>query len=457
MVMYLDIVDKSEQGPYMEEREFDKLLIRKVRELVKEYNIRYDPDEVVPSDTSLANDVWKAGFTLVLEVGGYNISTHRRIIFSEDEIKDALKNIPEYIIIGEGSDSRIMKHRGIEDPDPPLVEAGPTGTLVSEDIYLETMISFAQENYIDAIGSGSLRTYNGREVKVGSPLEVRAAAKIIALAREALRIVNKPGLHINDVAATTPWAKMIAVNEDWGIRRSDSMLVAQMVELKTSYEHIALAEFMRHHGIVVGNLMTPIWGSYGGASPGTAVISVAEHIFGLLAYGGLKHYLSLTHMFNCNNTGRETLWVISVVGQAIANNSKMITLHDCYTATGPGTKMILYEVAAGAITSAVSGLHGTGIGSAGGKFMDQETGLECRLYGEVAKHSTQFKRSDANEIVKKIIAKYEDTLRKEKKVIPGKSFRELYDLKTIKPSKEWLQLYLEVKKELIDLGVPLSE
>ncbi|HIQ03926.1 MAG TPA: monomethylamine:corrinoid methyltransferase [Desulfurococcales archaeon] len=455
--MYLDIVDKSEQGPYIEERDFDKLLICKVKELIREYEITYDPEEVIPSDNTLANDVWRAGYRLLLEVGGYNISTRRRIVFDDSEVKSALKNIPDSIVIGQGCDARVMKHRRVEDTEQPIIEAGPTGTLVSEDIYLETMISFAQEDYIDAVGSGSLKTFNGREVKVGSPLELRAAAKIISLTREALRIVNKPGLHINDVAVTTPWAKMVAISEDWGIRRTDGILVAQMVELKTSYEHIALAEFAHKHGVIVGNLMTPIWGSYGGGSPGTAIISVAEHIFGLLAYKSLKHYLSLTHIFNCNNTGRETLWVISVVGQAIANNSKMITLHDCYTATGPGTKTILYEVAAGAITSAVSGLHGTGVGSAGGKFIDQETGLECRLYGEVAKHSVKLRRSDANEIVKKLISKYEDLLRRERRAIPGKSFRELYDIKTVKPVREWLKLYNEVKRELIDLGIPLPE
>ena len=106
------------------------------------------------------------------------MSTSRRILFTEDEIKDALKNIPESITIGAGAEQRVMKHRKIEDPEPPLFETGPTGTVVSEDIYLETMVSFAQEDHIDAIGSGSLRTFRGQEIRVGSPLEIRAAVTI---------------------------------------------------------------------------------------------------------------------------------------------------------------------------------------------------------------------------------------------------------------------------------------
>ncbi|OYT51910.1 MAG: hypothetical protein B6U73_00955 [Desulfurococcales archaeon ex4484_204] len=447
---------KSETGPYMEEREFDKLLVREVRSLVRSYGISYDPDEVVPSDNTLARDLWRAAYELVLRVGGYNMSTKRRLVFEEWEVKAALKNIPERIVIGCGEHARVMAHRGVEDPTEPLFETGPTGTVVSEDIYLETMISFAQEDFIDAVGSGSLATINGLEIKTGSPLEVMAATHIAAMNREALRKVGREGMHINDVAITTPWAKMAAVNEGWGIRRCDSMLVAQMIELKTSNEHLALAEFMLRHGIVVSNLMTPIWGGYGGDSPGTAVISLAEHIFGALVYGALKHFLSLTHYLTLNNTSRETLWVISTVGQAIAMNSKLISLHDCYSTFGPGTKEILYESAAGAVTSSVSGLHGTGIGSAGGKYPDHETGIEGRLYGEVAKHSVRFSRRDANDIVKEILKRYEGRLRKLRGAVPGKSIRELYDLRSVRPSREWLSMYSNVRKELIDLGIPLD-
>mgnify|MGYP000103034507 CR=1 FL=1 len=454
--MYIDIIEKSEIGPYMEEHDFDKLLIKEVKELIKAYDINYDHEEIIPSDDTLANDLWRAGYELILRVGGYNMSTRRRLVFTEEEIKHVLRNLPDKIIIGQGQFQKIMIHRNIEGYEEPIFENGPSGTLVSEDIYFETMIAMAQEDYIDAIGSGSLTTIRGREIKVGSPLEVEAAIFIALTTRKALKMVNKDGLHINDVAVTTPWAKIAAVSNDWGIRKSDSMLVAQMVELKVTNEHIALAKYMLNHGIIVANLMTPIWGGYGGASPGTAIISVAEHILGVLAYGALKHYLSLTHMLNCNNTGRETLWVISTVGQAIARNSKMIALHDCYCAAGPGTKMLLYEVSAGAITACVSGLHGTGIGSAGGKYPDHATGIEGRLYGEVIKSCVaKLKRKDANDIVKLILKKYEAKLNEVKGVIPGKSFRELYDLRTIKPSREWVNIYNEVRKELANLGLPL--
>jgi len=62
-------------------------------------------------------------------------------------------------------------------------------------------------------------------------------------------------------------------------------------------------------------------------------------------------------------------------------------------------------------------------------------------------------RKQVNEIVKVLIPKYENMLWDPPQ---GKSFRELYDLETLKPKKEYLDLYLRVKKELIDMGVPLD-
>ncbi len=40
--------------------------------------------------------------------------------------------------------------------------------------------------------------------------------------------------------------------------------------------------------------------------------------------------------------------------------------------------------------------------------------------------------------------------------ILGESFQDCYDLKILKPTPEWLDIYLKVKRELIELGIPLE-
>ena len=99
------------------------------------------------------------------------------------------------------------------------------------------------------------------------------------------------------------------------------------------------------------------------------------------------------------------------------------------------------------------GLLQVGPRSAGGKYFNYISPLECKFNAEIFKKSAGMKRSDVNEIVKQIIPKYEDKLRNPPK---GKSFTECYDIKTLKPTQEWLDIYLKVKKEAIDLGIPLD-
>lgn len=50
-------------------------------------------------------------------------------------------------------------------------------------------------------------------------------------------------------------------------------------------------------------------------------------------------------------------------------------------------------------------------------------------------------------------SKYEDNLENPPK---GKKFVECYDLETVTPSKEFLDLYYKAKKEIEDIGIPFK-
>ena len=80
------------------------------------------------------------------------------------------------------------------------------------------------------------------------------------------------------------------------------------------------------------------------------------------------------------------------------------------------------------------------------------TGLENKFAAEVAKATAGMKRSDANEIVKRILPKYESRLANPPL---GKSFLECYDRVKLTPSKEWAEIYKHVRKEIIDFGIPV--
>jgi hypothetical protein len=65
------------------------------------------------------------------------------------------------------------------------------------------------------------------------------------------------------------------------------------------------------------------------------------------------------------------------------------------------------------------------------------------------------KRKQANEIVKVIYKKYENTIEFDK-IESGNTFEEVYDLETLLPKKGHYRQYKEVYDELKELGVPLE-
>ncbi|MEM3041514.1 MAG: monomethylamine:corrinoid methyltransferase, partial [Nitrososphaerota archaeon] len=81
---------------------------------------------------------------------------------------------------------------------------------------------------------------------------------------------------------------------------------------------------------------------------------------------------------------------------------------------------------------------------------DMGSPLEMKLMGEVAYAAYRLKRENANDLVKTLLKKYEDRLDKPPE---GKKFQEVYNVETLKPRPEWLQIYLKMKSELENLGL----
>ena len=110
----LEIYQRSRSGKFMKEVEYDLMLAKRVQELLVEFDIQYDPQNVCPADDALADRVFQAGLQLLVDVGAYHLDTQRVIKFSRAEVLDALRQAPDTLYLGEGRDRVIAKHRGIE-------------------------------------------------------------------------------------------------------------------------------------------------------------------------------------------------------------------------------------------------------------------------------------------------------------------------------------------------------
>ncbi|MFQ6076775.1 MAG: monomethylamine:corrinoid methyltransferase, partial [Candidatus Bathyarchaeia archaeon] len=90
--------------------------------------------------------------------------------------------------------------------------------------------------------------------------------------------------------------------------------------------------------------------------------------------------------------------------------------------------------------------------SARNRHKDRTTPVEARMACEVgfAAAKMRMKRECAREIANELLKKYEDKI---KDAPLGKKFQECYNIKSITPTQEYMNLYRNVKKELIDLGI----
>ncbi len=161
-----------------------------------------------------------------------------------------------------------------------------------------------------------------------------------------------------------------------------------------------------------------------------------------------------THPFFLCDTTPEIIWAMSLEVQALSRNTPFMTVVTISPVGGPCTKTLLYEATAIATMATVSGAAALlGPRSACGKGFGNVTGLEARFSSEVGHAVAGMARHKADEIVRAVVPKYKDLLGTEPS---GKRFDQAYDLQSLKPCPEWLQIYDEVKEEVSALGVPFA-
>ncbi|GAH87527.1 unnamed protein product, partial [marine sediment metagenome] len=78
------------------------------------------------------------------------------------------------------------------------------------------------------------------------------------------------------------------------------------------------------------------------------------------------------------------------------------------------------------------------------------TPMEPLWASEVAHAVIGVKRTEANEIVNRLLPKYENNLDNPPK---GKKYQECYNIETLEPSREFIGLYGRIKKELTGYGL----
>jgi methylamine--corrinoid protein Co-methyltransferase len=454
-ITFFDVLERAmEIGSIYEPRQWDsKYLPSMVKEKINEHGLENtcDPDNPIPSDDGLADEFWNAGLDLAQDVGMLCLDTKRVIKFSKSELINCLHELPREISVGSGNDLKVFRKRKIEDTNPAHCQLGPFGTMVSEDLFIPIAQSVAQHRIVDGLMPGFPQTSYGREIKTGTPMEIIGIRMRGTLAREAVRRAGRQGMPIGYGGAMMHGGIGATLANPPGMYLATQ---AGIAELKVDLDTLCKTAIHVERGDVRHSFHHSFIGGYAGSPEGTAITRIAATILITPILQGQIFQCAIYDMRYIGTDGREAVWANSISSQAMSRNSHILSCDTNNPVAGACTDMLLYEVAVNSITDATDGSSWMiGIRTGGGKYLNNTTGLESKFGAEVQKAAAGMKREEANEIVKKIIPKYEDKL-----MTPpiGKTFPECFNVKTLKPSSEWFEIYKSVWKDLIDLGIPLE-
>ena len=456
--LHFEMMERIDQGPRMREEDFDKAIYPKVKQLTEKYAIKYDRTQPVPSDDAMADRLFAAGMELAISTGLWVLNTQKVVKFSEAEIWRYLDNYHSPLVLGYGKDQVMLRARRPESDIPALVIGGAAGSSISEgEVYVKHMMNFALEPTVDLIANGNPEFIEGREIRPFSPIEVHGAIQEVGWIREAIRRAGRPGmpLFVAPGCAASAAPAVAIINEERGVRKGDFMYAALLTELKSDYDRLIRATAAVENGVHVATLLAPMIGGWAGGPEGAAICGVAETLLAAVCHSStiVVHHPVHISLKNGATTHRQTLWVESVVGQAMARNTKFPIGQNVFLDARAGTYEILWEAAANAIVAVSSGQH-TGPGPSGvtgGDDVDMITGVEVRMLGETSRAVTGMSRGQANELVCYCLEKYEPTLGSPPR---GRRMQDLYDFERLKPKDEWLGMFEEVKAELKSRGVP---
>ncbi|MHA2065431.1 MAG: monomethylamine:corrinoid methyltransferase, partial [Candidatus Thorarchaeota archaeon] len=370
------------------------------------------------------------------------------------EVRNELKTSYDYAVLGEGMEQRTLLPRKPDSKEKPWIFAGAGGVTVSdESIFIRLVENYAKRIPIaNAITTPCLLSVDGVTIRAKSPLEIEGSIRTVVLGREALRRAGRPGLPIMNAIGTAESAIALAsgLHPDFGLRKTDGYMIAELAELKTDLDLLNRAALLQSLNVPIAGIYGPIYGGFAGGAEGTAVTSAAFHIQGILTYGASWTLCFPIHIKYTSSSSPELIWLASLYAQAVSRNTKVPALYYNYTAAGPCTEMVLHEFASEFIAAISSGASIETGGVAKGKYFDYLSPIEPMFAAEVAYASAGVKRSDANEIVKQIVPKFIDKVPDPPR---GKRFQDSCDPVTGEPSKECFEIYDKVKKEVSDLGI----
>ena len=405
----------------------------------------------IPEDKDIADRLFNAGVDMLVETGFFNPDLGKVMYVTESEVFEGLKKVTKRLRLGSGKDEVICGRRRGNSSVRPTVQGGPTGSPVSEEIFVTMMQAYAQEAMVDTLVSGVMSTTDGHAPTANTPWEIKATLAEIRAVREGMTRAERPGMAIKGPETPLSTAGRLASSLNSGLARNDLHVCSQLNELKMDMTGLNILAGWAVNGDTIMVEQMPIFGGYCGGLEETAICGVATTLASAVMFGSNIHLDGPIHIRWGITTARETLQIASHVAAAVDANTEILLANQYYHTAGPCTEMCLFETAAQAIADTASGRELiSGAAASKGVARDKTTPMEARMMAEASSAAAGMRIAEVNEMLESLISGYEKDLQHPPK---GKRFQDCYDMRTITPSEEYLNIYDNVVRALMDLGL----
>lgn len=448
----IEYFERSKNGKRMESAEFDDILMDTAMDLVDEYDLDFDLDEIVASDER-ADAVFEAAVDFLSQVGLYNTTVKRVIPFDKDELLELAadyKANPRTIELGDGDERHLVAPRTSADPRPPAIWAGG-GQVSSLDVTADVVKCFEGEDVDGIMKVVDTGEVNGHAFATGTPAEVYCAWHAAKAQGEALAAIGKPGMFRGYVDAPSLGAVLAGFDEGMLTKRNCMVGIHIAPELKIDEGRLICAQAVELMDLVPWtSAMSMVGGLCGG--PGGAAMGAVANLLAQLSYGHGKWASIVTTNMQGAQRRPMTLAAASAAHRAVERNIGVATGIPCIDSS----VMTCYEesLLAGATIAVDLCASGGAVDWYGGG-----SPLAARIHRAVLADVAGKPREETNDLVLRLIAAGEKIEAEHEggqvtllDQLPEKS----YDLATHKPRPEFAEAAEYVVEVLEGSGVSLG-
>ncbi len=476
MISLFEVAERASSGPRMDEKEWNMGLFRKMQQLTREYNLTYSgPDLFFNVDDDYVDRAFEASVNFLSQTGVYCITSNRVIRFTEDEVREGLKEAPGELAVGEGKDARVIRKREIDD-DRPVNVIGDGHRPWPIDYGRWVPIGFAKMERADLMEGFNFPELEGKKIH-GLPMEAYAAKRELAVLREVVADAGRPGMAITYYPISTRASTLIApMDPEKGLRRTDGILLSILPDIKVEYDLLTAAIVYQDYGSYRfdGGAFAYVGGFCGGVE-GAILEVLAKVMAAWLVYRDQAHYSCKTvKALEARRPPEEEqrsivrepnpIWPAYVINRALSKHTNIIRFGGDIE-RGPfgsiASETHLLFLAEAAIIDTVLGCNLFG-------YHEIPPDVQFRTEISDAAIKAGIKKDEVKEIMlaiekevkERLGGKTESVAITDRRMLLYQDFdayfdplQELYDFKRMEPTARYLKIENKAKKTLEKLGL----